>query len=928
MEINPHSSAPQATSDYSRFVQRIRRRYGAASAILPAGILDRTTIEQLITALLGQGYPLAAAMRMARQWVLERLVVLDIDHQADLTVVISGITQLAEVTMNLALTQARLDADAKYGALMDAQGQVIELWVIGMGKLGGRELNVSSDIDVVYIYTQDGQSTGPLKVSAEEYFADVIKRIYALIGEVNDDGFVFRLDGDLRPHGRSGPPAVSLSMLEDYLQTHGREWERFAWLKSRVIAPQDAIVSGSARALTPVVQPFVYRKYLDYGVFEALRELHRRIRSDAHKRALGRPERANDVKLGRGGIREIEFIVQLLMVVRGGQYPEIRSRSTLKGLSLLANQGLIPQDVALALQDAYVLLRRLEHRIQYLDDQQTHVLPTQLPDLWWIQSSLGLGHAADAGALLERYESVREMVAYEFDALLHDKTQSISAKNSDEVEGFFDSFAWLNALDVSIQDRWNAWVSQPKIQALKDSTKRVLTRLLDRVWADCQDAQRQNPELLLQFAQWIEPLLRREAYLNLLIERTKVRTRLLHLLQMARWPMRYLMKHPGVIDELADERQLADRFDAKSFRQEMMQRYAGWLRTGELHEEELLNALRHAYHAEVFRTLVREAEGKISVEKVADDLSGLADVLLDLALHWAWASLKQRRLAGGLGDDMDVNTPPKLAIIAYGKLGGKELGYGSDLDLVFLYDDADERAPELYAALVRKLIMWLTLHTAAGHLFEIDTALRPNGNSGLLVSSMASFANYQSGRGSNTAWTWEHQAITRARWCAGSQPIASAFEAVREQVLCARRDEHQLRLEIQAMREKLRQAYPVAPDKFDIKHSPGGMLDLEFTIQYLVLAYAHQYPELLVNSGNIALLSVLERLHLIPQGMGQKAAMAYREMRRLQHYARLNEQPSLVAYEQIKTHAESLLTLWYWIWGGGTGTPQVGGNNP
>lgn len=918
METNPHSSAPQATSDYSRFVQRIRRRYGAASSILPAGLPDRTSIEQLMTVLLGQGYPLAAAMRMARQWVLERLVVLDIDHQADLAVVISGMTQLAEVTMNLALTQARLDADAKYGALIDAQGQVIELWVVGMGKLGGRELNVSSDIDVVYVYTQDGQSTGPLKVSAEEYFADVIKRIYALIGEVNDDGFVFRLDGDLRPHGRSGPPAVSLSMLEDYLQTHGREWERFAWLKSRVIAPQEAIFSGSARALTPVVQPFVYRKYLDYGVFEALRDLHRRIRSDAHKRASGRPERANNVKLGRGGIREIEFIVQLLMVVRGGQYPEIRSRSTLKGLTLLANQGLIPQGVALALQDAYVFLRRLEHRIQYLDDQQTHVLPTQLPDLWWIQSGLGLGHAADAGALLERYESVREMVAYEFDALLHDKTQSTSAKNSDEVEGFFDSFAWVNALDVSIQARWNAWVSQPKMQALKDTTKRVLTRLLDRVWADCRDVQRQNPELLLQFAQWIEPLLRREAYLNLLIERTKVRTRLLHLLQMARWPMRYLMKHPGVIDELADERQLADRFDAKSFRQEMMQRYAGWLRTGELHEEELLNALRHAYHAEVFRTLVREAEGKISVEQVADDLSGLADVLLDLALHWAWASLKQRRLTGGLGDDMDVNTPPKLAIIAYGKLGGKELGYGSDLDLVFLYDDADERAPELYAALVRKLIMWLTLHTAAGHLFEIDTALRPNGNSGLLVSSMASFANYQSGRGSNTAWTWEHQAITRARWCAGSEPIASAFEAVREQVLCARRDEHQLRFEIQAMREKLRQAYPVAPDRFDIKHSQGGMLDLEFTIQYLILAYAHQYPELLANSGNIALLGVLERLHLIPEGMGQKAAAAYREMRRLQHYARLNEQPSLVAYEEIKTHAESLLALWHWIWGKGT----------
>ncbi len=900
------TSPTPSRSGYSRFVQRIRRRYSAELRALQPGIPHREDMEHLLASLLAQDHTPSRALRITRQLILERLAVLDTEHQVELDVVVKGMTTLAEVALDYALMLARQEADARYGRLLNGEGQEIDLWIVGMGKLGGRELNVSSDIDVIYVYAQDGQTTGPLRVSADEYFSEVVRRIYTLIGEVNEDGFVFRMDLDLRPHGRSGPPAVSLPMLEYYLLTHGREWERLAWLKSRVVAPRSAIASGSARALTSIVQPFVYRKYLDYGVFEALRDLHRRIRFEAERRALGRPQRYDDVKLGRGGIREIEFIVQLLMVVRGGHFPEIRSRSTLKGLSLLANQGLIPKDVAHMLQDAYIFLRQLEHRIQYLDDQQTHLLPTHLPDLLWIQSSLGLSDEPHAEALLKRWQTMRERVAHEFDAVLHHQPVPATVSGHESAEVLFDSPEWLQPLDISIHDSWQRWVSQPKIQAIKDQTKGTLTRLFDAVWADCLLTQPFHAETLLQFAHWIEPLLRREAYLSLLVERPTVRQRLLHLLRMAQWPMRYLMRHPGVIDELADERQLLERFDASVFREEMNLRYAGWVRTGQAHEEALLDTLRHAYHAEVFRTLVREAEHCISVEQLADDLSSLADTILDLALDWAWRSLRQRHLS--------ADEPPHLAIIAYGKLGGKELGYGSDLDLVFLYDDADERAAEVYAALVRKLIMWLTLHTAAGKLFEIDTALRPNGNSGLLVSSIHSFALYQSGRGSNTAWTWEHQAITRARWCAGTKALAPAFDAVRTGVLCAPRDQEKLRLEILSMRNKLRLAHAVPDNQFDIKHSPGGMLDLEFTIQYMILAYAHQHPELRANAGNIALLGWLERLNLIPKEFGSKAADAYREMRRLQHYARLNDNPSLVPLGDIQRHAQSLTDLWQWVW--------------
>ena len=313
----------------------------------------------------------------------------------------------------------------------------------------------------------------------------------------------------------------------------------------------------------------------------------------------------------------------------------------------------------------------------------------------------------------------------------------------------------------------------------------------------------------------------------------------------------------------------------------------------------MLDTLRRAHHAEVFRTLVRDVEGRISVEQVADDLSALADASLACTMGWAWARLRQRHRAD-----------PRLAVIAYGKLGGKELGYGSDLDLVFLYDDDDEQAPVVYGAFVRKLIPWLTLRTAAGELFEIDTALRPNGNSGLLVTSLRAFEAYQAGRGSNTAWTWEHQALTRARWCAGAADLAPRFEAVRRQVLAAERDAAALRAEIEAMRARLRAAHPVRSGLFDVKHSAGGMIDAEFAVQYLVLAHAARHPALLDNAGNIALLQRAEAAALLPAGLGQAAADAYRELRRAQHRARLDEQPTQVDPAAVAPQRDAILALW------------------
>ncbi len=918
----PAVSAAPASPDYSRFVRRIRRRYAAELALLPPGVPVHASMQTCYTALQARGLDTGAALRVLRQLVLERLVELDCGApalpatDAALRMVTCAMTDLAELALDIAVHESRKPLDALYGAPQACEpagppGQRAQLWVIGMGKLGARELNVSSDIDLIYVYEQDGQTRGRDDgrgaISNHEYFAQQVKAIYNLIGETTEHGFVFRVDLALRPNGNSGPAAVSLGALEDYFQVQGREWERFAWLKSRVVAPRECVDSGSAQALRASVLPFVFRRYLDYGVFDALRVLHRQIREHAAKRSAGHPERANDVKMSRGGIREIEFTVQLLQVVRGGQFPELRTRSTLAALQRIASAGLMAQDTAMALARAYVFLRHVEHRIQYLDDQQTHVLPTRDDDLAWVAQTMGYSSCCP---FLGELDTHRELVAQEFDTLLGKKADCKGCS-----KGTVAAPQDIDELLEKLSDRWpdkfrariELWREHPRVLGLRDEARARLTQLVQRT-AQWLLEGKVGEEAALRVVDWIEPLLRRESYLALLIERPAVHERLLRLLGAARWPARYLLQHPGVIDELASDAMLHERFDASAFMEELQQRLAALRRTGEDDEESCLNLLRRAHHAEVFRTLARDVEGALTVEQVADDLSALAEAVLAVTTGWCWQHLKSRH-----------REDPLFAIIAYGKLGGKELGYGSDLDIVFVYEDEDERAPEVYAGFVRKLINWLTIKTAEGDLFEIDTALRPNGNSGLLVTRFEAYANYQQQRGSNTAWTWEHQAITRARFVQGSRSLQQRFDAVRLAVISAARDIPALRQEIVAMREKVRAAHPIkgekAGGKFDVKHSPGGMVDAEFAVQFLVLSQSREHAELADNVGNIALLQRAEAAGLLPAGMGQAAASAYRELRRVQHQARLNEEPTQVTLPALQAERDAILALWHAVFG-------------
>src|SRR6218665_1749842 len=647
-----------ANADHSRFVQRVRRRHADLLPWLAAGRPDPAALEQLYKHLRASGQDCGAALRILRQLHMERLVVLDVEQQAPLQDITASMTDLAEFALDIACSEVMRSLDESHGMPLTPAGQRALFWVLGMGKLGARELNVSSDIDLIYVYDQDGDTAGNTegrgRISNQEYFAKLVRAIYGLLGDTTEFGFVFRVDLALRPNGNSGPPAVSLGALEEYFQVQGREWERFAWLKSRTVAPRQQLQDGSVMQLRNLVVPFVFRRYLDYNVFDSLRVLHRQIREHAAKRSAGHPERSNDVKLSRGGIREIEFTVQLLQVVRGGQFPELRCRPTLAALQRLAQAALMPRETAAALTQAYVFLRQVEHRIQYLDDQQTHVLPTRDDDLAWIAHTLDY---QDCRAFLRQLDAHRELVAQEFDRLLgsQEKKQCHGGGcGGPRVAPPPELQTLLEQLPPGLRERVAEWRHHPRVAGLRDETRERLFRLVQRS-AQWLDAGHVSAEAAVRLVDWLETLLRRESYLALLLERPSVHEQLLQLLGAAKWPARYLLQHPGVIDELVGDTLLAERFVVADFERELAQRLAALQTTREDDDETLLNLLRRAQHAETFRTLARDVARRITVEQVADDLSALADSVLRVTAQWCWQRLKTRH-----------REQPQFAVIGYG----------------------------------------------------------------------------------------------------------------------------------------------------------------------------------------------------------------------------------------------------------------------
>jgi glutamate-ammonia-ligase adenylyltransferase len=826
----------------------------------------------------------ASALRRLRQRVYLRAMARDLAGLADLDEVCATMTDLAEVSITAALTMLDAKLRAEFGTPCDPGGVVQSLIVVGMGKLGGRELNVSSDIDLVFVYPEDGETRGGARsLSNHEYFTRLGRRVIALLAEPTGDGIVFRVDMRLRPNGDSGPLVSSYGALETYFITQGRDWERYAWIKARPLTG----AAGEHAGLEAIRRPFVFRKYLDYASLSAMRRLRDEVRREVARRDL-----ADHIKLGPGGIREIEFIAQAVQLVRGGRDPALAARPTRTVLSLLAERRLLPETAARELAEDYVFLRNLEHRLQYLDDAQAHRLPASEDDRARIAAMMGF---ADWAACAARVRQVRSRVSAHFEAMFtgeeagklpFDGVWQDDAAIAAELlarYGYSDSHACAQRL-AAIR-------SSQRYALLPDESRRRFDALVPQLVAAA--AKTGNPDATLaRGLDLMEAVARRAAYLALLAEHPQALERVARMIGASSWAAEFVTRHPLLLDELLDDRALYAKPDWSVFASELRAQLAVF----EDDAERQMNALREAHQAQVFRLLAKDLAGLLTVERLADHLSGLADLVLEITLGLVWSQLSRKH--------RDV---PRFAVIAYGKLGGKELGYASDLDIIFLYDDADAAAPEAYARLAQRLNNWLTSRTSAGALFETDLRLRPSGASGLLVSSIEAFREYQD----KHAWSWEHQALTRARYCAGDAAVGAQFEALRVQILTRLRDPKVLAREVLEMRGKMRAAHPNKSGLFDVKHDRGGMIDIEFIVQFLVLAHSHQHHALTGNLGNIALLRIAADRGLIPADLAESSRNAYREFRRIQHALRLNgARYARAAPEQISVHADAVKALW------------------
>lgn len=837
---------------------------------------------------------LQSALRQLRQRVMAHLALRDLADGACLAEIVETMTTLADVTTLFALDTLHADLATRYGQPMGANSQPLHLAIIGMGKLGGRELNVSSDVDYIFVYPEEGETTGRDggrgQIDNYDFFTRLGKKLIASLNDTTADGQVFRVDMRLRPNGDSGPLVCSSDMLENYFIAQGREWERYAWIKARVMNASDPACEPAM--ITSVARPFVFRKYLDFGAINAMRSLHVQIRQE-----VTRKDRVEHIKLGPGGIREIEFIAQVFQLIRGGRDSSLQIRPTLLVLDHLGQIGQLDIADVEKLTAAYVFLRRLEHRLQYLDDAQTHMLPESAEDRLLLAESMGF---ATWDALYEVLNAHRSIVSQHFQAVFSDPNERDEAApiqalwhNScadGESGSLLESMGYRDG--AQLVDRICRFRQSSRYQQLPASNRERLDAAACSL-INLATKTRAADAALLRGLDFLESISGRGAYLALLQQYPVALQRVADLVGASSWAAHFLSRHPLVLDELLDQRLLDTATDFAAYREELDRALT------EAHDdtEVEMNILREMHHAQVFRLLVQDLAGLHSLERISDFLSELADIILDRTIQRVWHKLSKRH-----------TETPKFAIIGYGKLGGKELGYGSDLDVVYLFDDPDPDAAQTYMRLGQRLNTWLSSQTSSGIVYEIDTRLRPNGESGMLAISLEGFREYEE----KSAWVWEHQALTRARFVAGDPELGARFEAVRKSILCTSRDVDALRREVLAMRQKMFDAHgATTPGVFDIKQDPGGIIDVEFIVQFLILAHAHRYPDLTENLGNIALLGMAARHELIPVDLAESAQVAYREYRRLQHINRLNDDPKarLPIDLTLEAHINAVIAL-------------------
>jgi [glutamine synthetase] adenylyltransferase / [glutamine synthetase]-adenylyl-L-tyrosine phosphorylase len=859
----------------------------------------------------GEPAEFAARLRHWRRYEFVRIAWRDLAGWATTEETLVELTECADAAIATAHAQARAELAARYGEPRSAQGAPQPLVIVGMGKLGGGELNFSSDVDLVLLFPEHGDTDGARSISNEEYFTRLGQALARSLGTGTAEGFVLRVDLRLRPFGDSGPLVASFAAFEDYLQRHGRDWERYAYVKARPVTAGERYAEVEAAA----VRPFVYRRYLDYGVFESLREMKALIEREVERREL-----AEHVKLGPGGIREIEFIVQALQLTRGGRDRHLQTPSLLLALERLGEARLLPADVAAELRGAYLYLRRLENRLQMLADTQTHQLPVEALARERIARAMG---CTDWPALLAQLQEQRERVSRHFRQVIFGAGAPVSGAVRIDLGRFWDSQAETAALQAALeaagfQDSAEAarllleLRASALVRKLDEPGRRRLQALLPVLLADVARSASQLP-VLRRVLRIIEAIGQRSAYFALLRENGAARTLLVELCRHGDFLAAQIAAHPLLLDELIDERLLSQSPERGALAADLATRLA---QLREEDPEQQVEALRQFQRAALFRIAVADLTGTLPLMRVSDRLTDVAELIVERALEFGW-----RQITALFGVPMCGEGAQRRAVnicaVGYGKLGGMELGYSSDLDLVFLHDSHGERQETsgakpidnqlFFVRLAQRIVHLLTMHSAAGRLYEVDVRLRPSGKGGLLVTNIEAFADYQR----TEAWTWEHQALLHARAVAGEPALRARFEAVRLQVLaeCVRRDT--LREEVRSMRERMRRELARGDaQRFDLKQDAGGTADIEFLAQYWALRWAREYPPVALFADTIRQLESVASAALVSQADVDTLTTAYRAYRARAHHLALAGLEPLVPAEEFSGLRAAVTALW------------------
>ncbi|HWW21476.1 MAG TPA: bifunctional [glutamate--ammonia ligase]-adenylyl-L-tyrosine phosphorylase/[glutamate--ammonia-ligase] adenylyltransferase [Steroidobacteraceae bacterium] len=898
---------------------------GASDFVLGALARDETLISALADRadVLFAGAPMklpepdAASeqqfMTQLRRWrraEFARIAWRDLAGWASLDETLGDLSQAAEAALRLAHEYALRALSERYGQPRSPTASLQQLIIVAMGKLGGRELNFSSDIDLVLLYPSSGETDGPRSISNEEFFTRLAQAMIRLLETPTIEGFVFRADLRLRPFGDSGPVVTNAAALEDYLQLHGRDWERYAWVKARPITNE----SGYDELFQQCIQPFVYRRYLDFGVFESLRDMKALIEREVQRREL-----ADNIKLGDGGIREIEFIVQSFQLIRGGQDRRLQGTSLRQALARLEGSKLLPPSAVAELDAAYVFLRRLENRLQMHADQQLHRLPATEDGFEILAGAMGLASVAELRGEIERQ---RQRVAMHFHSVVFGGDARRSAEESparalplEEADremlavrlremGYADGVAGARLL---LDFRQLAYVRR-----LDAIGARRLTALLPVLVTEASGAP--EPAVALRrLLRVIEAIGARSAYLALLLHNSRARQRLVRLASHGDFLVDQIASHPLLLDELIDERIFEVPPDRAGLSADLEQRMAG---ADQSDEEQLVERLRHFQRAAIFRLGVADLLARLPVMQVSDRLTDLAELIVERAIVLAWRQLRPQ-----LGTPMCLDAgelrPVTICVIGYGKLGGMELSYSSDLDLVFLHDSSGARQETQGARVIdnqvffvrfaQRLVHMLTMHSAAGRLYEVDMRLRPSGKGGLLITHIDAFAEYQR----TEAWTWEHQALLHARSVAGAGSLRARFEQVRLDILAHHVRRDSLREDVRAMRNRMRNELSRAgAGEFDLKQDPGGIADIEFLAQYWALWWAQKYPPVALFSDTIRQLESVASADLVPQERIDVLTGIYRLYRTHLHHRALDDKGAIVPASEFESQRHAIITIW------------------